>query len=110
MVEALGGEATICEPGGDDVNAVAGALHKIAADAGATVVLTAGVEPTDDEAYAKAVIVVRSSDRASISLVQRHLHIGYNRAARLIDRMEADDIVSKVQADGNRTITPTTNQ
>ena len=107
LVEAMGGEATVGEPGGDDVKAVVGALHKIAATAGATVVLTAGVEPTDDELYAKAVIIVRTNDRASISLVQRHLHIGYNRAARLLDRMEKAGEVSAMQPDGNRIITPT---
>ena len=42
--------------------------------------------------------------RASISLVQRHLRIGYNRAARLIEQMERSGLVSAMQSNGNREI------
>ncbi len=44
------------------------------------------------------------SRRASISLVQRHLRIGYNRAARLIEDMEKAGMVSAMQSNGNREI------
>jgi S-DNA-T family DNA segregation ATPase FtsK/SpoIIIE len=42
--------------------------------------------------------------RASISLVQRHLRIGYNRAARLLEQMEQSGLVSSMQSNGNREI------
>jgi len=44
------------------------------------------------------------SRRASISLVQRHLRIGYNRAARLIEKMENSGLVSPMQSNGSREI------
>jgi cell division protein ftsK len=48
--------------------------------------------------------VVLQHRRASISLVQRHLRIGYNRAARLLEQMERSGIVSPMQNNGNRDI------
>ncbi|MDE2256735.1 MAG: hypothetical protein KGK05_03110, partial [Xanthomonadaceae bacterium] len=57
-----------------------------------------------DPLYDQAVEVVIKNRRASISLVQRHLRIGYNRAARLIERMEADGIVSPPEHNGNREV------
>jgi S-DNA-T family DNA segregation ATPase FtsK/SpoIIIE len=42
--------------------------------------------------------------RASISLGQRHLRIGYNRAARLIEQMEQAGLVSSMQSNGNREV------
>ncbi|MBS0557040.1 MAG: DNA translocase FtsK 4TM domain-containing protein [Proteobacteria bacterium] len=57
-----------------------------------------------DELYDKAVAIVTESRRASISGVQRRLKIGYNRAARLIERMEADGIVSPPEHNGNREV------
>jgi S-DNA-T family DNA segregation ATPase FtsK/SpoIIIE len=47
----------------------------------------------EDELYDKAVALVRKLDKASISLLQRRLRIGYTRAARLIDVMEARNVV-----------------
>ncbi|TFV02329.1 cell division protein FtsK, partial [Bacillus stratosphericus] len=57
-----------------------------------------------DPMYDDAVACVVKTRKATISSVQRHLRIGYNRAARLIDRMEADGIVSAPEANGNRTV------
>lgn len=58
----------------------------------------------DDPLYDEAVAFVVSSRRASISAVQRHLRIGYNRAARMIDQMEACGLVSPMENNGNRTV------
>jgi len=57
-----------------------------------------------DPLYKEAVAVVMRSRRASISLVQRHLRVGYNRAARLIEKMEHNKLVSAMQSNGNREI------
>ncbi|MFJ9449933.1 MULTISPECIES: DNA translocase FtsK [unclassified Herbaspirillum] len=57
-----------------------------------------------DELYDQAVAVVLKNRRASISLVQRHLRIGYNRAARLLEQMEQSGLVSTMQSNGNREI------
>lgn len=57
-----------------------------------------------DPLYDKAVAVVLEEKRASISFVQRHLGIGYNRAANLLEAMEAAGLVSKPSAMGKRTI------
>ncbi len=65
-----------------------------------------GEEGGDAEAqlYDKAVRIVTETRRASISGVQRHLRIGYNRAARLIEQMEQDGVVSAPQHNGNREV------
>ena len=66
-----------------------------------------GEHSTDGEAdalYDQAVAVVLKNRRASISLVQRHLRIGYNRAARLLEQMEKSGLVSPMQSNGNREI------
>ncbi|MDD2722133.1 MAG: DNA translocase FtsK 4TM domain-containing protein [Gallionella sp.] len=57
-----------------------------------------------DPLYDQAVEIVVKSRRASISLVQRQLRIGYNRAARLVEQMEAAGIVSAMQSNGNRDV------
>jgi S-DNA-T family DNA segregation ATPase FtsK/SpoIIIE len=57
-----------------------------------------------DPMYDQAVQVVLQHRRASISLVQRHLRIGYNRAARLLEQMEQSGLVSSMQSNGNREI------
>jgi S-DNA-T family DNA segregation ATPase FtsK/SpoIIIE len=57
-----------------------------------------------DPLYDQAVEVVLKNRRASISLVQRHLRIGYNRAARLLEDMEKAGMVSPMQSNGNREI------
>jgi S-DNA-T family DNA segregation ATPase FtsK/SpoIIIE len=57
-----------------------------------------------DPLYDQAVEIVLKNRRASISLVQRHLRIGYNRAARLVEQMEAAGLVSAMQSNGNREV------
>ncbi len=57
-----------------------------------------------DPLYDQAVEIVVKSRRASISLVQRNLRIGYNRAARLVEQMEAAGIVTAMQSNGNREV------
>lgn len=57
-----------------------------------------------DPLYDEAVAMVIKSRRASISLVQRNLRIGYNRAARLIEEMERAGLVSSMQSNGNREV------
>jgi S-DNA-T family DNA segregation ATPase FtsK/SpoIIIE len=58
----------------------------------------------NDPMYDQAVAVVLQHRRASISLVQRHLRIGYNRAARLLEQMEKSGLVSAMSTNGNRDI------
>ena len=57
-----------------------------------------------DPLYDQAVELVIKTRRPSISLVQRHLRIGYNRAARLIEQMERSGVVSAVSGGGNREV------
>ncbi len=57
-----------------------------------------------DPMYDQAVGIVLQHRRASISLVQRHLRIGYNRAARLLEQMEQSGVVSAMGHSGNRDI------
>lgn len=57
-----------------------------------------------DALYDEAVAIIVKSRRASISLVQRQLRIGYNRAARLIEEMERAGLVSAMQSNGNREV------
>jgi S-DNA-T family DNA segregation ATPase FtsK/SpoIIIE len=58
----------------------------------------------DDPLYDQAVEIVLKTRRPSISLVQRHLRIGYNRAARLIEQMERSGLVSAMGGNGNREV------
>ncbi|MBL8381791.1 MAG: DNA translocase FtsK 4TM domain-containing protein [Burkholderiales bacterium] len=63
-----------------------------------------GGNAESDPLYDQAVEIVLRNKRASISLVQRHLRIGYNRAARLLEAMEKAGLVSPMQSNGNRDI------
>ena len=64
----------------------------------------ASLDAEADPLYDQAVEIVLKNRRASISLVQRHLRIGYNRAARLVEQMEAAGLVSPMQSNGNREV------
>ena len=57
-----------------------------------------------DELYSDAVEIIKSEGKASTSFLQRKLQIGYNRAARIIDMMEAEGIVSKANHVGKRDV------
>ena len=57
-----------------------------------------------DPLYDEAVSIVTETRKASISYVQRRLKIGYNRAARMIEEMEASGVVSQVQSNGSREV------
>jgi len=71
---------------------------------GATGLPEAATGDESDELYDKALAYVTQSRRASISGVQRHLRIGYNRAARLIEEMEAQGVVTPPEHNGQREV------
>lgn len=58
----------------------------------------------DDPLYEEAVEFVRKSKRASISALQRKLKVGYNRAARMIEQMEAAGVIKPMDANGFREV------
>ena len=57
-----------------------------------------------DELYQTAIEIIKTEGKASTSFLQRKLQIGYNRAARIIDMMEAEGIVSKANHVGKRDV------
>jgi S-DNA-T family DNA segregation ATPase FtsK/SpoIIIE len=63
-----------------------------------------GEDSAEDQLYRKALQVVAESQKASTSYVQRQLRVGYNSAARLIERMEADGMVSRPDHVGRREV------
>ncbi|MEN3810270.1 DNA translocase FtsK [Chromobacterium piscinae] len=73
-------------------------------DASADATAKAQAATETDPLYDDAVEIVLRTRKPSISGVQRHLRIGYNRAARLIEEMEAAGIVSPMESNGNRTV------
>ena len=58
----------------------------------------------EDELYSQAIDIIKSEGKASTSFLQRKLQIGYNRAARIIDMMEAEGLVSKANHVGKRDV------
>jgi len=72
----------------------------------ATYGLGAGEKTGDsgDELYDQAIAIVSKERKASTSFIQRHLKIGYNRAATIIERMEADGVVSSANHVGKREV------
>jgi len=81
-------------------------IDDITEDDGAALDAPADGEESEaaDKLYAQAVAVVCRERKASTSFVQRHLQIGYNRAARIIERMEAEGIVSSANHVGKREV------
>lgn len=63
-----------------------------------------GVERDDDDRYPEAVNFIKTRGKASISGLQRELRIGYNRAGWLLERMQAEGIVSQPTPDGTRQV------
>ena len=61
-------------------------------------------DPSGEPLYEEAVALVAREGKASTSFIQRHLQIGYNRAARIVERMEADGVVSKADRVGRREV------
>ena len=84
-------------------NYIEGVLEGGTVDGGASGT-EAGASGEKDPMYDQAVEVVLKNRRASISLVQRHLKIGYNRAARLVEEMENAGLVSAMSGSGQREI------
>jgi len=88
---------------------------KLAARVFKGIVITPLIDPPDkpgkpddpDELYDKAIVFVVDSQKASISGLQRHLKIGYNRAAKIIDQLELDKIVDKISSNGKRIVLKT---
>jgi len=68
------------------------------------IAVTSGEDEVSDELYDEAVAIILREGKASTSFVQRRLQIGYNRAARLIERMEAAGLVSKPDRVGRREV------
>ena len=68
--------------------------------------IAAGIDEGGDEdpLYDRAVALVAAERKASTSFVQRHLQIGYNRAARIIERMESEGVVSQANHVGKREV------
>ena len=83
-------------------NYIDGVLEGGTVDGGDTLVPEPGGEA--DPMYDQAVAVVLKHRKASISLVQRHLKIGYNRAARMLEEMESAGLVSAMSGSGQREI------
>ena len=91
LVYALGGEKQIQD------SAATAAPGQLALEGG-----DGDADDAVDPLYMDAVTVVRKHRRASVSLVQRHLRIGYNRAARLLESMETAGLVSAMTPSGSR--------
>ncbi len=85
-------------------NYIEGILEESAASPLAMLPGEASDDPESDGLYDEAVRFVTESRKASISAVQRKLRIGYNRAARMIEAMEAAGVVSAMNSNGSREV------
>ena len=61
-------------------------------------------EGEEDELYETAIKIIKTEKKASTSFLQRKLQIGYNRAARIIEKMEGNGLVSKANHVGKREV------
>ena len=113
LVEALGGEAEAdTQPPGPSVDAAPAKGHEPVREQRVVLELNGQahgtVPPGDgsasDPLYEQAVEVVRTHRRASVSLIQRHLRVGFNRAGNLLEAMETLGVVSGMASNGNRTV------
>ena len=95
--------AYLKEQGGEP-NYIEGVLEGGTVDGEDGDLLGADAGGEKDPMYDQAVEVVMKNKKASISLVQRHLKIGYNRAARLVEEMEKAGLVSAMSGAGQREI------
>ena len=77
---------------------------EVTEDLGETPASDASEENGRDALYDDAVVLLRRKGKASTSFLQRHLQIGYNRAARMIDQLENDGIVSPADHTGKREV------
>jgi S-DNA-T family DNA segregation ATPase FtsK/SpoIIIE len=66
--------------------------------------LGSGNSESGDELYDKALAIIARDRKATTSYIQRRLEIGYNRAARLIERMEDEGVISKPNHQGKREV------
>ena len=57
-----------------------------------------------DALYSKAIDIVISQQKVSTSYIQRYLQIGYNRAARIVEKMEEEGIISEANNAGKRQV------
>lgn len=112
LLEALSGELAIGCTQGASLNAQAGDVVARAKASAAQDAIAAQPEKPQpagngdalDPLYEQAVTLVETSKKASISLVQRHLKVGYNRAAKLLEAMETQRKVSPMDATGVRQV------
>jgi DNA segregation ATPase FtsK/SpoIIIE, S-DNA-T family len=74
------------------------------ADAEEVEEIGAEIESGGEDLYDRAVALITRERKASTSFVQRHLQIGYNRAARIMDRMERENVVSAANHVGKREV------
>ena len=79
-------------------------LHSVTVEEDEADNFNLGLTESGDELYDKAVYIVCREKKASTSFIQRHLQIGYNRAARIIERMESEGVVSPANHVGRREV------
>jgi S-DNA-T family DNA segregation ATPase FtsK/SpoIIIE len=79
-------------------------LDEVTEDADEAGPVAAGDDDEHDDLYAEAVEMVRREGKVSTSFIQRRLQIGYNRAARMVERMEAEGLVSRADRVGRREV------